>query len=742
MNRASLQSWNNRIKFIKQHKLPISAVAVFLLGVIIYFYGFCLSGGFNTFDVLHLSAWSIFIQLLGRSILSSLEMFVSHSDLTEILVEDKHFIHEHPCWIVLFVLVHVVAVVISLIAVFNFMGKRLRQMIKLWWSNRKNYSEDLFIFFDMNDSAWFLAQNIAKKKNNEKPVFIFIDEPEETGEESSGRGFFSLLRIRPFRKLTKTRMKSNHTQQYIKNAFFTCSSKNVSSKTLSPSRSTSSSQSLDIWNELSLENVKKAINKSEKNIHIFLLANDEDDNIRAAKNLLMDTVVQKRINNVTIYCKARNNYVNYATVNKGLQFRVKLIDDSALSVEHLKNMENDFGHFIAHPINFVKQNTNLGLVESKFTAMIIGCGQTGQDAFRFIYEFAAFLGPNGQKSPFTCYLLDKDMDRIESEMAREIPALHQKKGDNEIVKEIDSSDEIVFLHKDYKELNSINDNFLKHHIDELNYIVVAMGDDEQNITIATEIYEYAVRKRMNMVNFHIFVRSYTKEQEERLQSVVQFYKDAYVDGNNTITIFGQKEEIYTYENVIVDENKENLAKHYFAEYRKASAGLDEPLKDVTYYENEWKKKEADILNSKTLYSERIELIHKRSQNYANVLHAYTIFKLFDKAYEEEEKLPIVESCDFLAKVPEEDYKQCLRNLSILEHLRWMAAHYMAGFTFKEGKKNFRKKTHNNIKIFEKLDEKTQKYDYAVVYTTIKFLKEGKFNFYRPHSSSEILPLKP
>lgn len=75
--------------------------------------------------------------------------------------------------------------------------------------------------------------------------------------------------------------------------------------------------------------------------------------------------------------------------------KLKLIDDSRAAVTQLK-MEPEKTH---HPIDFVDIDKERGCVTSKFKALIVGFGSTGQDALRFLYEYSAFADEHGDKSP-------------------------------------------------------------------------------------------------------------------------------------------------------------------------------------------------------------------------------------------------------------------------------------------------------------------------------------------------------
>lgn len=63
------------------------------------------------------------------------------------------------------------------------------------------------------------------------------------------------------------------------------------------------------------------------------------------------------------------------------------------------------------------------LVNSPFTSLIVGFGSTGQDAFKFLYEYSAFVGPDLKKSPFKCYAIDEKINKIAGLIRKKMPAI-------------------------------------------------------------------------------------------------------------------------------------------------------------------------------------------------------------------------------------------------------------------------------------------------------------------------------
>lgn len=659
----------------KRNRVLWSTLVVLNIGYIIYFIGFYYEGTSQSF-------WA----LLFRPLVSSMEMFVAQSDLIEVCEVCK----DSPIYMTWFAITHFCAIFISFYVVLNWVWQRLKKWGNLFFTKMYfNFTKwksvpNLYIFFDTNDSAWTLAKSIVKHEEREKKDYriIFVDEPEEVEDDKEKKTFIDLLNIKAFRKSTQERINSKE----VKKALFVRSEKNISSDF--------SSSKYNLWEETNLENVADLIKKSE-HTHIFLFSEDEQDNISATWNLQKDSILN-RVGH-TIYCKARDNYANRAAVNQYLRTDVKLIDDSSLSIDVLKKWKEGIGvkeTYPAHPINFVKNNNKKGWVESHFTALIIGCGRTGRDSMRFLYEFGAFVGENKEKSPFSCYIIDKNMSSIKGGMERNIPALPSLEK------------EIIFWDMDFNS-NSFRLK-LGSIINDLNYVVIAAGDDEQNMNMAIDIYEFTIRNRnKGLTDFRIFVRAYDKSNERKMTSIEEFYSTA--DKHEVIKVFGKKDEIYTYNNIINDLEEKKLAGEYFKAYQRAAHSFDY---------NNWEERHKEISNLTNDYTERLKLEQLEKQDYSNVLHMYTKIKLCDYIHKKTIDTDIY-PFDTINDNLMYDYIQCMLVLSKMEHLRWNAAHYMAGFVF--GKKDFRKKTHNCLKPFDGLnglDKVTQRYDYAVVKTTI------------------------
>lgn len=672
-------------------KLRLSAATVLAAGFIVYYIGFFYEG----------SDESIFAMVL-RPLMSSLEMFVSHSDLLEVSEKCKN----SPLYMSVFSIVHAAAVFISGFLVILLLGQRLTSWlgIKIRTGLRLDGKvSNLYVFFDINDSTLELAKTIPQVDSK----LIFIVEPVESEEEGE-KNFMGLMHGLSCRNESVRSVKNKG----IKNYLVAYSDRNLSGNF------ELGTAGAGIWNSIGVPEIIPYIRKA-CHLHIFLFSSDESDNLNAARNLLKTGMVESP--KTAIYCKARNSYVNRAAVNEDIADCVHLVDDSALSVQSLKlmtrNAKSDLckNEFLAHPINYVEKEPRLGIVSSAFTAMIIGSGTTGQDALRFLYEYGSFVDEKGRKSPFKCYLIDKEMKKIEGMLKREIPALNFLSSEIELLDEDWESESFrTFLLGDEKQEQ-------EGILDKLNYVVIATGDDERNMTIATELYECAIRYRKQGVEkFSIFVRSYKKENEERMKAVANYYKK--MEKNDTIVVFGTKKEIYSYEMIVRNDMLECNAKRFFKKYQSVTE--PDEKKHETWEE---RHKVGSDIKSKLSLKERLDIERKENEDYSNCIHAYTKLQLMD--WKGKEPLPWA---DFpfvkypesdLASQVEKDRWECMYNLSHMEHLRWNASHYMRGYLYKKGIKDARLKLHQCILPFEDLTMEQRSWDYAVVQTTIELHQE-------------------
>lgn len=629
-----------KVKVMLFRHLKIQAFLIWVCGVILYMVGFNEHG----------SAASN-VALLLRSSLSSMEMFVSHSDLIE--VNEKF--HGNPTYMALFALTHFCAVAISAIFILRLFGFRLVSWVKVmkayicsWLPLNCNY----YVMFGVNSNTLMLANSIHKKRKEEKQRIIFINMPEKGHSHAATRFSFSHF----------FHSDSNGIDKYLEDiemmgALLFNSSRSFDNPILKHSIDDVFKvfQALDFsWIvRMPLQNLLRnsATRKNKKfngsKVEFFFLSDEEKDNLIAVT--VLQKIQKKQIDyknfSFNCYCHARKSQNNAAMLNEGaLAFKVHIIDTSNLAVLDLKR-DNRY-----HPVNFVEKDTNTGTVKSAFTGMVIGFGETGRDAFRFLYEFSSFTKDNqGNPSAKKIHVIDKDIDDLKAEFLEEAPAL---KNNSEIEWwNVKSTHSAGYWDK------------LKSVIQELNYIVISVKDDEEAVGIATSIFEYAYRYRNNLNRFKIFVRLRNSMREDFLRKHKEFF--------NVIVPFGSVMDAFSYETINKDV-LEKAAKRFKYRYDilyGAKFDAIENGNEEEYADEAWLKRrkvyleETDAVKRK---ESEIKIWYQEEQDRSNVWHIYT-------------KIALVNEDVTPESLQLDSNKQLLQNLSDCEHLRWNAKMELLGF---------------------------------------------------------------
>lgn len=210
------------------------------------------------------------------------------------------------------------------------------------------------------------------------------------------------------------------------------------------------------------------------------LSNDEAQNMAGALNLQKDKRLRSMVDNKPIiYVHARrdaNNEVfdHYSQYDEDSQrMEIKIVDSAYLSIVTLKQDE------AALPVNCVKIDKATGLVNSPFTSLIVGFGSTGKEAFKFLYEYSAFVGPDLKKSPFKCYAIDEKMNKIAGLIRKKMPAI----GEDELTLVQATVDSEEF----WENIETL--------ISGLNYVVIALNNDSMGLSLAVNLFKYALKYR-------------------------------------------------------------------------------------------------------------------------------------------------------------------------------------------------------------------------------------------------------
>lgn len=502
----------------------------------------------------------------------------------------------------------------------------------------------------------------------------------------------------------------------------------------------------DILSMIGLRKIKEFIlalakHPDDSQLHIFFLSDNEDNNILSLLNIAKDETILAVAGNKAIkdkiYCHARfngpNRVVEDIAVRKCLT--VEIIDSSHLAVELLKSDS------AGQPVRVARLSDSYpATVAEPLNALIVGFGEVGRDAFRFLYEFGTFMRHDNTTGKLEICrphikAIDSQMDILEGIFRTNAPAV--KYGDT-----------ITLQTADYNHINFWNTCLSPEQCRRINYIVLALGDDDRNIALASHIFNHIRRYRENMGHLIIMVRCIKKEKIELLRKIAAHYNKGCDNGRyQVIRLFGNPEKIYSYDTIIRNElTAQGMT------FKRSYSRLRQ--------ENETWQERHDKLSGIDAFVAGSEVVpdvdklrslrRKESQDMANALHAATKMWLLETALGSD-----CDWSDFLHRffaadgtstltgrfedlfypglTPEEN--AVMLNLAKLEHARWIAAHELLGYTPDTNTDSCdeRTRSHNCMVDWEELDRASIKasgptyvcdykaYDYSVVDTSIALL---------------------
>lgn len=647
-------------------------------------------------------------EVLLRSAVASLDLFLMDIDSNIMDAIQAHDVLKGMIACISFAAVICTATLIMTLILSRFMAYMHIKHIKI-----DNYHNHVYLFFGLNDASMLLSKDIYEKDPNSVIVFVensLADDVEQ--DEDKTDGWKNIVSMLTHRQKTFTEVKEDERRAL---AIANCNICSIDVETH------------DVLGNIGLATVKRILRDLESvsngELHIFFLSEDRESNIRSTSMLAKDATIGSKGFQTTIHCHARRNGVNKIVEDMGItsdkRIEIKIIDSSHLAVEYLKSKIDN------HPVNFVDVETiedkNPGAISSEFTSLIVGMGETGQDAMSFLYEFGAFVDYKASKdksyrSRFKCHIVDTDMTNLEGNMIASLPGV--KICNSKSIKNDGPINLYAYSNRSIEFYENVLDKIAK----ELNYVVVAVGDDEVNMSVAVDILRYVRSRRKNLDRFCIFVRAYEKGTFKHLKEIAKHYNERL--GETKIVLFGHNEDIYTYELIVKDKYLED-GKVYYETYR--SLAID-PLND----EGTWTKRHNDTLNKKgNKWVNMSKLRRKEEQDRSNAIHSHTKMRLLEKTIGEDKVDDFINralgsrtgrqsSISYSGLNDQENL--LMLNLAMCEHLRWNAAHEMLGYVNNETEHSCDdlRKRHNCLKPWEQLDKESDNVDYIDDYKVFDF----------------------
>ena len=447
-----------------------------------------------------------YITMFLVSIRYSLEMFIGKTIIFKLLEAKSsiplglYYFHIWLYWL---------AIITSCLAIFHIVSRWLHNRKWLRIHSKEADLGNAHIFIGFNAASQKLAADI--QCNFPTDTIIFIDLPDE--EDKKLQGITVLDIISRFFKDSK---ESENLNSYV---------------VLKAGKG-----------------LKKLVNwlECEKN-KVYILSDSQELNMQIFEELWENPQYNFKCK---IYCHAKREGLikRYETI-PDKDDRVNFIDSSFLAVEYLKKDES--GQLL--PVNYVDIATDpndgarLAYVTSGFNCAIIGFGETGREAMKFLYEYGAFPNKEKGKAQFACHIYDEHLNNVVGDHGLTLETLQSSATTNK-----------EFYEHECEIGSSAFWSIFKENINELNYVVVCLGNDKLNLETAINIAESAFIEGRTADN-KLCIAVKMSELSTLDKATLKNANDVY---GNCIHEFGMLDDIWKWK-VISNEEMNADAKKFF-----------------------------------------------------------------------------------------------------------------------------------------------------------------------------------
>lgn len=291
-------------------------------------------------------------------------------------------------------------------------------------------------------------------------------------------------------------------------------------------------------------------------------------------------------------------------------------DDITVIVHHYASVVSRELIAKHHPVDSVILNPETASATSDFNALIIGFGQIGTNILRKLIEQGQFVG-----STFHATIIDKYMNILQGRFEHLYPGVIANYDLNFVEAEVGHS-------KFYFEIKKV--------VERLNYIVISLGNDNLNMQTALEILE--INSIKDKKSLKILIKL---EDESHWKETLNNFKDQ-------LYIFGESDKVFS-ENNILQSEAEKRGRLVHCVYSNLYND-QRPFDKITRHEQLSNISVAEHLRPKVMLLGYAEL--------AKFTSRYQNNDEYKNSLSEVQKL----------------------NLSIGEHLRWNAFHFIHGWT--------------------------------------------------------------
>lgn len=625
-------------------KLVGAFTIVFLLGTVYHLWLF----GSIASDIDFLTYDSLMSRVLF-SAQYSLEMFLANTllfkgEVKEVL-QGQAFMYQS------YLVLYGMAILTSGFSIFHFLSRRLYNW---FWLTFHKATRKAHIFIGVNDASLCLSSDIMAHHSDERVIFIDLpdqqDNPQGVSIWDIVGGFF----------------KDSKEHEELSSYVVLKAGKGIGK-------------------------ITKWLKKEENDVYI--LSDSQEQNVSILEALWEHKELKCRI-----YCHAKkegliNRYDNIADVED----RVRFVDSSFLSVVALKKWRDN----AMLPVKYVdvaedtETKRRLGYVTSEFHCAVIGFGETGKEALKFLYEFGAFPNKDNGKVPFKCHIFDNNLAKELGEFGVDLTTLRSP-----VAKEPEFE-----LHSCGVDTIEFRTEMSKI-IGKLNYVVVCLGNDNMNVETTLNIVECAaIESRDTSDKFCVAIKQAktSKLNQDTLDNANKAY-------NGCIHTFGLTKDIWTLR-LISNEELDADARRFYESYSELS---DKFNLSMGWEANPtWNEREKKGVRSEN-YKDRCKARRQKSQDYSNSLHKTTKQILCEPYGNLAEQILVINEDTIHCLEDDITAKEVLEHLAVCEHLRWEASHMMMGYKPTTGGTDDLKKLHCYIKPYDKLCDVIKHYDWLVV----------------------------
>ena len=357
--------------------------------------------------------------------------------------------------------------------------------------------------------------------------------------------------------------------------------------------------------------------------HLYLFSEQKPENVLLLSLAASDDSIQAKV----FYYSPEPGGVEALVAATGA--RVRMLNPHQMAFMQLKlNCPQ------LMPVHYVQKAENadgmpLGYVEEGLHALVIGFGNTGQEAVRFLYEYGSFVGKNYLCAPMSVSVYDPDLENMLGAFLQSAPAL---KGDPAFHWHAERAGSVPFW-----------DAFAEDpHV---HYIIIAMDEGPRNIEMGVALLKEAARSGRNLSKMAILIRNW--KDNWKTGEILDFYNTAYCpEGIKVLHSFGNTRDIWN-SDVISGRKLKKTARLFYENL--AALGTNESWEE---------RKERLSKPGPDQLKNQMELRRRQAMDISRAIYAPTL----------------------LAFVPEgEPDASLMQYLLAQEHLHWMNALAVTGY---------------------------------------------------------------